>query len=832
MAAKYPVDMPDLAASGRTPTDLPIEAIADDLAAALTSGTSAVVTSPPGSGKTTVVPLMMLDAPWRNGKILMLEPRRVATRAAARRLAALLGEEVGGTVGYVTRTDRRTDPGVQIEVVTEGVLTRRLQNDPSLGGVSAVIFDEVHERNLNTDIGLALLLDARAALRPDLRIVAMSATVDATRFARLLGPETEDCPILDAPGRLHPVDVQWEPAGPKVRRIEPHVVAVIRRVLATEPGDVLVFLPGMGEINRVAEELGSDPGIAVHRLHGSLSTEEQDAALRPSPRERKVVLSTDIAESSLTVEGVRVVVDSGKARAPRLDPRTGMTRLSTVSISKASADQRAGRAGRLEPGVAIRLWSKMEHGARPRDIEPEILSVDLAGLGLELAAWGTADPSTLPFLDAPPKRAWAEAVALLTSLGAIDVSGSLTELGKRMSDLPLHPRLARMVAGADDVGLAAAVASLVDDRDLLRGHPDDLPVDIGVRLQVLAGDHHPAADRRGVARVRAAAADLTRRLGARADFSDTAGAGALLAMAFPDRLAYQRGGPGRFQLRTGTTAWLNQTDALAIEPFIVAADLDGKRKDARIRLAAAIDPADVARLFAGDVKTSEELVWHGGRLVVRRSRRLGGITLDFHDDRPDPGPAATKAVIDRVRREGLDGLTWSKAAGQLRDRVRHMRSRVGDAWPDWSDAALVRDIEQWLGPHLMDVTSMDELARLDLLRILRSGLDHRHLQELDASAPVEVSIPSGRRVKVDYAGDEPRISVRVQEMFGATATPMVGGAPIVVELLSPAQRPVQITKDLAGFWAGSWHDVRKDMAGRYPKHDWPEDPATAKPSRG
>jgi ATP-dependent helicase HrpB len=821
--------MPGNTASDRTPTDLPIEVLADGLADALAAHTSVVITSPPGSGKTTVVPLMLLAQPWRTGRILMLEPRRVATRAAARRIAQLLGEEVGSRVGYVTRTDRRTGPGVQIEVVTEGILTRRLQNDPELRGVSAVIFDEVHERNLNTDLGLALLLDARAALRPDLRVLAMSATVEAGRFARLLGEDDDPCPVLDAPGRLFPIDLRWEPAGPRVRRIEPHVVGVVRRLLREEAGDMLVFLPGIAEINRVATELRSDSSIDVHRLHGSLSTEEQDAALMPTPGRRKVVLSTDIAESSLTVEGVRIVVDSGRARAPRLDPRTGMTRLATVSISKASADQRAGRAGRLEPGVAVRLWSKMEHGARSRDIEPEIMSVDLAGLVLELAAWGTTDPRSLRMLDPPPKRAWAEALSLLQNLGALDEGGALTDLGRRMSELPLHPRLARMVAEAEDVGLAAALAAVLDDRDLLRGHPDELPVDIGVRLRVLAGEHHPAADGRGVRRLRSAAADLARRIGAEAHFGDTSGAGSLLAMAFPDRLAYQRGGPGRFQLRTGTTAWLNQTDPLAIEPFIVAADLDGKRKDARIRLAAAIDPSEVARLFARDVDTSEELTWHGTRLVVRRSRRLGGITLDFHDTKPEPGSPVVNAVIERLRRDGLGRLNWSPAAAQLRDRVRHMRARAGEPWPDWSEEALVREMDAWLAPHVMRVTTLDDLANLDLMRVLRSSLDHRHVQQLDEQAPTEVVVPSGRRVKVDYSGEEPRISVRVQEMYGATSTPLVGGEPIVVELLSPAQRPVQITRDLAGFWSGSWNEVRKDMAGRYPKHDWPEDPANASP---
>jgi len=818
--------------TGRPRTNYPIEEIEAQLITALADRGSAVVVSPPGSGKTTVVPLMLLGQPWRTGKIVMLEPRRIATRAAARRIAQLLGEDVGGRVGYVTRDDRRTGPGVQIEVVTEGVLTRRLQSDPGLSGTSCVIFDEVHERNLQTDLGLALLLDARAALRPDLRVLAMSATIDSSRVATILGGE-RPAPVVEGDGRLHPVEIVWRPPGPRERHLEPHMATSISRIMDDEPGDVLAFLPGMAEINRVAEQLERH-GVyaAVHRLHGGLPIEDQDAALRSGVGQRKVVLATDIAESSLTVEGVRIVVDGGKARAPRFDPRTGMTRLRTVSISKASADQRSGRAGRLEPGVAVRLWSKMEHAGRGRDIEPEIKTVDLAGLVLELTAWGARDPAQLPFLDPPPRRAWHEGVALLTALGALDADALLTDLGRAMGALPLHPRLARMVVSAGaDAGLASLIAALVDDRDILRMHPDERPVDLNDRLRILLGEDDGRADRRAVARVRRNASDIVRRAGASDRIDGIEPSGRLLALAFPDRLGYQRGGPGRFQLRTGTTAWMNQTDPLAIEPFVVVADLDGRRKDARIRLAAAIDAADVASSFDNEVETSSDLIWHGRRLVTRTTRRLGGMTLDIADRRPEPSEAVSNIVLRRLEKDGLAMLTWSEDAAQLRHRVRHLRRRLGPTWPEWSDETLVAQAAEWLGPFVAAVGGLDDVEALDVGSLLRRWLGHPYAFEIDQLAPIRVEVPSGRLVRVDYSGEEPRISVAVQEMFGAVASPMVGGQPVVVELLSPARRPVQITKDIAGFWAGSWEEVRKEMAGRYPKHEWPADPLSASPVR-
>lgn len=813
---------------------LPIEGSIPSVLAALADPGRAVLVAPPGSGKTTVVPLHLVDQPWSGGrKIVVLEPRRLATRAAARRMASLTETRVGDLVGYVTRDDRRVGPETRIEVVTEGVLTRRLQRDPELADTACVVFDEVHERNLQTDLGLALALDVGDTLRPDLRLLVMSATLDADRVARLLGDRT---PVVTGEARTYPVEVRWTPPPRRVRR-EDHIASVVHRAVETEPGDVLVFLPGMGEIRRVSERLAATGLPAeVRMLHGSLPPADQDAAIAPSTGPfPKVVLSTDIAESSLTVEGVRIVVDSGLARAPRFDPRTGMTRLRLIDISKDSADQRAGRAGRLGPGVAYRLWSKAEHAGRRRHVDPEISQVDLAGLALELAGWGTPDPAALPFLDQPPSRAFAEARRLLALLGAVTDTGQITALGRDMLALPLHPRLAHMVAGAGKDGyLACLIAALVDERDVLRGHPDEVPVDLAERLALLLDPsrRHPLAAGGSVRRVRRTADDLARRARVRHHRADPTRAGSVLALAFPDRLAVRRGGPGRFQLRTGTTAWIPATDPLATETFLVAADLDGRRKDARIRLAAAIDPDEVAERYADDVISHRHLRWEGDRLVERVRRQIGGLVLDEQRRRPSPGPATTAALLERLLRHDLADLSWTDAARSLRDRVRFLHHRLGDPWPDWSERTLAADLEEWLGPYLADATGLDAVRRLDLTSVLRAHLGHRLAAELDRLAPRRITVPSGRQVAVDYGGDGPSIAVRVQEVFGTWEHPEVAGRPVILHLLSPAGRPVQITSDLAGFWAGSWREVRREMAGRYPKHPWPVDPANAEPARG
>jgi ATP-dependent helicase HrpB len=801
------------------------------LRSALAAQRQAVLVAPPGSGKTTIVPLLLLEEPWLEGrKITLLEPRRLATRAAARRMAFLLGEQPGETVGYVTKTDRKIGSRTRIEVVTEGVLTRRLQRDPELPGVGLVVFDEFHERNLQTDLGLALVLGARRMLRPDLRLLVMSATIDSERIAALFGGG-EGAPVIRSEARSFPVEVRWEPR-PRQTWLEPHVVAVVRQALRVDDGDILVFLPGIGEINRVMNLL-RDAGVDadIHRLHGSLSIEEQDAALAVASN-RKVVLSTDIAESSLTVEGVRVVVDGGTARAPRFDSRTGMTRLKTIPISKASADQRSGRAGRTEPGVAYRLWSKVEHGPRKAHIEPEITQVDLAGFALELAAWGAADASDLDFLDRPPRRALAEAHRLLELLGAIDGDGRLTESGRAMVNLPLHPRLARMVVDAgDDQALACLLAAVVDDRDILRGPPDEIPIDVAVRIELVTGaaDAHPNLDRRALGRLQRNARDLARRADIQMNGVDPDHCGRVLALAFPDRLAVQRGTAGRFQLRTGTSAWVASSDSLAGERFVVVADLDGKRKDTRIRLAAALAGEEVSAVYAHEVEERAELVWVDDRLMERRTVRLGGMVLEQREQRATPGPEATAAVISRLQQRKLEDLPWTDAARAIRDRVAFLRTTVGSQWPDWSTPTLVESLEDWLLPSLGLPTGFDRFDGLHLASVLRGRLGHRLAGDLERLAPKEITVPSGRSVRVDYSGDWPTVAVRVQEMYGTTITPMVGGRPVVLQLLSPARRPLQITRDLGGFWAGSWSEVRKEMAGRYPKHDWPADPATAKP---
>ncbi|HEY5664891.1 MAG TPA: ATP-dependent helicase HrpB [Ilumatobacter sp.] len=812
--------------------DLPVAETFEALRGALATGHRAVLVAPPGAGKTTLVPLALLGEPWLQGRrILMLEPRRLATRAAARRMAHLLGEQVGDTVGYQTRDERQIGPRTLVEVVTEGILTRRLQHDPELPGVGLVVFDEVHERNLPTDLGLALALDVAANLRPDLRILAMSATPDTVALTAVLG----GAPVIESDGRTHPIDIRWVPRQRR-GRIEDATVAAVQRALREETGDVLVFLPGIGEIMRTQNELRRVVGddVDVYPLAGALSPADQDLALAPSPPgRRRVVLATDIAETSLTVDGVRVVVDSGLARAPRFDVHTGMTRLTTITTSRSSADQRAGRAGRVEPGACYRLWSKIEHGSRAVHGRPEIEEVDLAGLALELAAWGTS-ADALAFPTPPPERALRSGVELLRELEALDADGRITEIGRRMLVLPLHPRLARMVV-AEPTPLGCALAVLVDERDIMRGRPDDLPCDLSWRLRVLAGrDVDDRADRRTVARLRERANDLARRVGIRfdPDLIDADRAGGALLHAFPDRLAARRR-PGQFQLRSGSGAWLPDTDPLAHEAFVVAADLDGRRDRSRIRLAAGLDADDVADTFGDQVVETVQLEWDGARddLVERVERRLGAMQLGAVDRRPAPGAATTAALLTRARATQLAVLGWSATSLSLRRRVEFLHRTVGDPWPDWSVEHLTATLEDWLAPYLPGATSRRDLEQVDLAMVLRSQLPWPVGADLDRLAPSALVLATGRSVPISYDDDQPSARVRVQDLFGTTEHPTAGGRPIVLHLLSPADRPIQVTADLAGFWAGSWADVRKDLAGRYPKHRWPDDPATATPKR-
>ena len=824
-------------------SDLPVVDVLPQLAEALATNGLAILVAPPGAGKTTAAPLFLRDLPFlqRAGatplRIVMLEPRRLATRAAAQRMAALLGERVGETVGYQTRDERHIGPDTRIEVVTEGVLTRRLQHDPSLDGVGLVIFDEIHERNLPTDLGLAFALDARSAIRPDLCILAMSATPDISRLTTVL----DSAPVISSDGRMHPVDVRWLPMAKK-ERIENATSAAVLRAVREELGDVLVFLPGIADIRRVQSliepQLSAD--IDVFPLAGALSLAEHDAALTPSrPGRRRIVLSTDIAESSLTVSGVRIVVDAGLAKVPRYDVRTGMTKLATVSTSRASADQRMGRAGRTEPGVCYRLWSKLEHATRRAHLEAEITQVDLAGLALEVATWGTP-VNELRWIDAPPPRTLAAGVELLGTLGALD-DGRVTDRGRRMMRLPLHPRLARMVDGAaiGDASLACVIAALLDERDVFRGRSDELPADLALRVGVVSGrDSHDRADHRDVRRVRDPAADIARRAQISFDLDrcNPDRCGAVLALAYPDRIAVRRSQPGQFQLRTGAGAFTPPTDPLANERFIVAADLDGNRNSARVRIGAALSTDELIDALADEIEIRHVLTWDKQRddLALRVETRLGGMLLDEQVRAPEPSAATTDALIDRVRVTRLGALRWSGAAQTLRDRIsflaRHVEGGVaGEPWPDVSDRNLLANLDTWLAPYLVGARGAADLAALDLHLVLLAGVSWDMSMAIERLAPTSITTASGRNAPIDYGRDLPTASVRVQDMFGTAIHPTVanGRVPIVLELLSPADRPLQTTSDLPGFWAGSWSDVRKEMAGRYPKHQWPTDPAHA-----
>ena len=807
----------------------------------------AVLVAPPGAGKTTAAPLFLRAESFLHPvgaaplRIVMLEPRRLATRAAAQRMASLLGERVGETVGYQTRDERHIGPGTHIEVVTEGVLTRRLQHDPSLEGVGLIIFDEIHERNLPTDLGLAFALDTRATLRPDLRILAMSATPDLGRLAAVL----DNPPMIHSDGRMHPVELRWLPMA-KNERVEAAAASAVLRAVREETGDVLVFLPGIADIRRVqsAIEPQLPDHVDVFPLAGALSLAEHDLALTPSrPGRRRVVLSTDIAESSLTVSGVRVVVDAGLAKVPRYDVRSGMTKLTTVSTSRSSADQRMGRAGRTEPGVCYRLWSKLEHATRRAHLEAEITQVDLAGLALEVAVWGTP-VGDLRWIDAPPPRTLAAGIDLLNMLGAMH-DGKVTDRGRRMMRLPLHPRLARMVDGASpsDASLACAIAALLDERDVFRGRSDDLPADLALRVGVISGrDSHDRADHRDVRRIRDRAADIARRAQVRFDLDrcDPDRCGAVLALAYPDRIAVRRSQPGQFQLRTGAGAFTAPTDPLANERFIVAADLDGNRNSARVRIGAALSTDELIEALSDQIETRHVLVWDKQRddLVLRVETRLGGMLLDEQVRTPEPGPATVEALVDRVRGTKLTVLSWTPAAESLRHRVAFLREYLpegvdGRPWPDFSDRRLLATLDDWLAPYLVGATGADDLRHLDVHFVLLAGLRWDTSIAIERSAPRSIPTASGREETIDYGRDSPTVSVRVQDMFGTSLHPTLadGRVPIVLELLSPADRPVQTTSDLPGFWSGTWADVRKEMAGRYPKHHWPADPSRSKATR-
>ena len=825
---------------------LPIDSVLPDLLRVLRAGTGAVLQAPPGAGKTTRVPLALLDEPWLGGqKVVMLEPRRLAARAAAHRMAALLGERVGETVGYRVRMDTRVGPRTRVEVVTEGVLTRLLQADPALEGVGAVIFDEFHERSLHADLGLALTLQSRALLREELRLLVMSATLDGAPVAGLLG----GAPLVTSEGRSFPVETRW-----LERRhegwVEPLAARTVLDVLDREEGDLLVFLPGAGEIRRVEERLlqeGPGPGVRVVPLYGNLPQEEQDRAIRPSPPgERKVVLATSIAETSLTIEGVRAVVDAGLMRVPRFSPRTGMTRLETVRVTRASADQRRGRAGRLGPGVCYRLWTREEDAALVPHGVPEILEADLAPLALELAAWGVADPAELPWLDPPPAAAFAQARELLAELGALDAGGALTPHGREMAGLGTHPRLAHLLLRGRQVGagaLACDLAALLEERDPLRGEGGLVPdADVRLRLDLLRGGHVPASvrgaavDRGTVHRVREAARHWRREMRVGDAAGDAEAAGLLLAFAYPDRVGQLRAGQrGRFLLRNGRGAALPADQPLAASPWLAAAEVDGQGRESRVLLAAPVELAELEAHFAGQVATEEVVAWDAetGAVRARRRERLGALVLR-EAPLADPGPeAVTAALLEGIAREGVESLPWTRGARQLQERILFLRG-LDASWPDVGDAALAATLPEWLGPFLHGVRRREEVQRLDLASLLLAMLPWERRAALDELAPTHLEVPSGSRIAIDYSDPTaPTLAVRLQEVFGLTETPRVarGRVPLTVHLLSPAGRPVQVTRDLASFWKSAYFEVKKDLKGRYPKHYWPDDPLTAIPTR-
>jgi len=802
---------------------LPIQEALPRLKATLAERTAAVLVAPPGAGKTTVVPLELLGEPWVGaGKIIVLEPRRLAARAAAERMATTLGQPVGQTVGFRVRMQSRVSAATRVEVVTEGVFTRMILSDPALAGVACVIFDEFHERSLDADLGLALARDAQGLLRDDLRILVMSATLDGAAVARLL----DEAPVVESLGRAYPVDTRYLGRDER-QRLEDRVVRAIERGLAEETGSLLVFLPGQGEILRTAERLRErlrDPSVEIAPLYGALDPREQDRAIAPAPPgRRKVVLATSIAETSLTIEGVRVVIDAGQARVPRFDPASGLTRLATVRVSRAAADQRRGRAGRTEPGVCYRLWDEAETRALPAYADPEILDADLSGLALDLARWGAKDASGLAFLDPPPAAAFAEARSLLVRLEALTADGVLTDHGRALADMPLPPRLAHMVLKAAETGQAsraARIAALLTERNL--GGRD---VDLRHRLEGLERDRSPRA------RDAKALADRWAATAGRRGKGDELSDGLLLAFAYPERIARARGSQGEFQLVNGRGAFLEPTDALARETWLAVAELGGGERRDRILLAAPLEEAELLGAFAHQLTTEDRLEESGaGRLRAKRLTRLGRLVVrEAIDDRPDPALIAA-ALAERVRNEGLAVLPWAGGAQGLRQRLAFLRAR-DPSWPDLSDAALLARLDEWLTPLLTGVRSLAALKPDALEGALRSLIPWDLQRRLDAEAPARWTAPTGNSFAIDYAAEAgPRVDLRVQEVFGLTAHPTIGGAPLTFSLLSPGHKPIQTTKDLPGFWKGSWKDVRSDMRGRYPKHLWPEDPANAAPT--
>ena len=802
--------------------EYPVDAVIAQLSAALAAGPSALLVAEPGAGKTTRVPLKLIDAAWLKGqKIVMLEPRRLAARNAAHRMAETLGGEIGGTVGYAVRLDRKVSARTRIEVVTEGILTRRLQTDPELLGTGLVIFDEFHERSLDGDLGLAMVLDIQRGLRDDLKILVMSATLDAGRVSAHLG----QAPVIDAPGRVYPVETRYLDKAQR-QTIAADASRAVHRALDETEKSILVFLPGEAEIRRAQDMLnnsGLPKNTVVRPLYGAMGFAEQDQAIKPSPAgERKIVLATTIAETSLTIDGIGAVIDTGFKRVPRFDPASGMTALETVRVSLASADQRRGRAGRLGPGIAYRLWPEDETRAlKPHD-DPEIFAADLAPLVLELSAWGVSDAASLPWLDPPPPAPFAQAQDLLKRLEAVDASGKITALGKQMVRLPLHPRLAHMMAKGRSL-LAADLAAMLSERD---GLSRDAGADITGRLTRIRGAPRD--------RIRQTAKQISQIAGIKDDTSDVS-AGVLVAFAFPDRIAQARGGDRRYRLSGGGGAILPEHDALMTQDFLAVATTDGASGDQKIFLAAPLSLMEIEEHFAGQIELRDGVFWDGRAKAVSAttSRRLGALVLEERVSTSADPSLIAEAMTKGVREMGLACLPWSDGAKTLKARVRFIRRLFPDeGWPDLSDGALLATLEDWLAPYLAGISRRAHLDRLDMHQIIQAMIPHDLALKMDRLAPVRIEVPSGADVRIDYETEgDPVLRVRLQEMFGLARTPAIaeGRSPLRIELLSPAGRPLAVTQSLETFWTNGYPSVRSDMRGRYPKHAWPEDPLNAAP---
>jgi len=813
---------------------LPIDAALPALTEALRGANAGVLVAPPGAGKTTRVPLVLINEPWaKDRKILVLEPRRLAARAAAERMASTLGEKVGDTVGLRVRLATKVSRRTRIEVVTEGVFTRLILDDPSLEGIAAVLLDEFHERSLDADLGLALARDAQQGLREDLRLLVMSATLDGARVAKLLG----DAPVIESAGRAFDVETRYLGRDQRTP-IEPQMADAVARALRADPGSVLAFLPGAAEIRRTENLLKdrlADPSVDVVALYGALDAQIQDRAISPAPPgRRKVVLATSIAETSITIQGVRIVIDSGLARVPRYEPDVGITRLETVRVSRAAADQRRGRAGRTEPGVCYRLWDEPQTASLEPYARPEILAADLSGLVLDLAHWDTSDPATLAFLDSPPAGAWTEAKSLLRELGAIDNDGRITDEGRKLRALPLPPRLARMVVDAAAAGageLAANIAAILSERGL-----GGDSVDLTHRLDQFRRDR----SRRG---------EDARRMAKR--WAETAGGGggnassasnellspgAILSLAYPDRIARNRGAGGSFVLANGRGANVDPATSLSREPFLAVAELAGTAAQSRILLAAPIALAEIEQRFAESIESRTDVTFDAAAASLRgrRSSRLGALTLGERTMRVEPNDDTARLLAEGIARLGIDRLPFSKPLKQWRDRVMLLRRAEGDEWPDLSDAALAASAGEWLAALCGGKVALSEIGGDELSEALHALVPWNMRRRLEDEAPTHFAAPSGSLVPIDYEAEEgPKLSIRVQELFGLDCHPSIarGKVPLVVELLSPAHRPVQVTRDLPGFWRGSYAAVKTELKGRYPRHPWPDNPLAAPATR-